>query len=755
VSSTAPISCGSDKVSAPGATSLSQCEASQISVNFQINNVDPGLSQSQFQAALPSNLVVDSYVDVIVSAQGSCPTGYYCPVDTTIPFPCPAGTYNNLTGQNDAADCLVCPVGQYCPIISTLPADCAAGSYRITEGAQQQENCTVCPSGNYCPVRSVTPTNCSAGTYNPTTGGGAVSDCLACLAGNFCPIATTTPTQCAAGSYRGSVGGVDQGSCAACISGNYCPLGSVDPTNCTAGTFRASTGASASTNCLPCPAGQYCVQATTTPANCDAGSYRGSVGGVAQTSCTTCPSGNYCPSGSVDPTNCTAGKYNMLTGQASAAACLPCPAGGYCPVATSTPLQCAANTFTATTGAAVCDECPVFSTSPVASTNCTCNAGHYHVVTITGGGASTQSFVLTRMDPIYNNVIFNSKKFLQSDGSSHIFVTKGCTVTLSSQAYGSSSVTVPLKVYSDLYDTLPYFISKSDIDPNRLGFQTHDLVPKSSSMTNQSQGNMIYSVGVTGSGSNILSWDTTDVPSNLYFVGTSLLSNDVPISLFAASVTPTTITYTPSSTKNTALFMTAACLGDTLILHKPTGLSRYTTLPLKDLFVSCVQINENSLDAPYKVLASGPSPLTWVVAGVDDTNQCYVSYGPPEDGHYSLITIYPRPRQIGPEKSTLTCTNWCSGYRSNPGAQACSECGLGYYSNPVSQTCTVCPAGTKCPTTTSPAPVDCGVGFYQPQSSASCPLRKPCVNLAKSGLRKVYAHGLSKPHQRKPCVNLA
>ena len=26
-------------------------------------------------------------------------------------------------------------------------------------------------------------------------------------------------------------------------------------------------------------------------------------------------------------------------------------------------------------------------------------------------------------------------------------------------------------------------------------------------------------------------------------------------------------------------------------------------------------------------------------------------------------------------------------------------------------------------------------------TSASCPVRKPCVNLAKSGLRKVYAHG--------------
>ena len=101
------------------------------------------------------------------------------------------------------------------------------------------------------------------------------------------------------------------------------------------------------------------------------------------------------------------------------------------------------------------------------------------------------------------------------------------------------------------------------------------------------------------------------------------------------------------------------------------------------------------------------------------------------------IKIYPRGFSTPPDQAgsgvtltSLTCANCSSGYRSDPGALDCSECGLGYYSNPVSQTCTVCPVGTKCPTTTTPAPVDCGAGYYQGQSTQSnclpCPVGKYC-----------------------------
>ena len=396
-SSTAPIACVTGSVSPVGSTLLSQCSVQastggSITVDFEIDNVDPNLSQAQFQNALPSNVVVSSYTDVVVSGQTVCPTGYYCPADTTTPVPCPAGTYNSLTNKITVGDCLACPVGQFCTISSTLPVDCAAGSYRIVEGAQKQGDCTVCPSGNYCPVKSVTPTNCTAGTYEPTTGGVALASCLSCPVGDFCPIATTTPIQCAAGSYRGAVGGVDQSSCTTCPSGNFCPLGSVDPTNCTAGTYRASTGAMSSSDCLACPAGQYCFQATTTPVNCNAGSYRGAVGGVAQGSCTTCPSGNFCPIGSVNPTNCSAGTYEPATGGSSISNCLACPLGDYCPTATTIPIQCAAGSYQGATGGVAqssCTTCPAGNYCPVGSIDPTnCSAGSYQGAT---GGIAQSS----------------------------------------------------------------------------------------------------------------------------------------------------------------------------------------------------------------------------------------------------------------------------------------------------------------------------------------------------------------------------
>lgn len=61
---------------------------------------------------------------------GPCPQGHFCPRGTSVPQPCPAGSYNNLTGQ---ASCFPCPAGYYCPeAITTYSGH-------------------PCPSGFYCP----------------------------------------------------------------------------------------------------------------------------------------------------------------------------------------------------------------------------------------------------------------------------------------------------------------------------------------------------------------------------------------------------------------------------------------------------------------------------------------------------------------------------------------------------------------------------------------------------------------------------
>ena len=40
-----------------------------------------------------------------------CPVGHYCPQGTTVPLPCDAGTFSNVTGLDT---CLQCPAGFYC-----------------------------------------------------------------------------------------------------------------------------------------------------------------------------------------------------------------------------------------------------------------------------------------------------------------------------------------------------------------------------------------------------------------------------------------------------------------------------------------------------------------------------------------------------------------------------------------------------------------------------------------------------------------
>lgn len=57
---------------------------------------------------------------------GPCPRGHFCPSGTSHPQPCPAGSYNNLTGQ---ASCFPCPAGYSCPenISTYSERPCPAG----------------------------------------------------------------------------------------------------------------------------------------------------------------------------------------------------------------------------------------------------------------------------------------------------------------------------------------------------------------------------------------------------------------------------------------------------------------------------------------------------------------------------------------------------------------------------------------------------------------------------------------------------
>ena len=98
---------------------------------------------------------------------GPCPISHYCPSGTDFPLACPAGTYNNITGQ---ANCTECLTGYYCPENTTTYEDFP------------------CPVGNYCPpgTKASDEFKCPRGTYRDQPNGQSESDCLPCTGGNYC-----------------------------------------------------------------------------------------------------------------------------------------------------------------------------------------------------------------------------------------------------------------------------------------------------------------------------------------------------------------------------------------------------------------------------------------------------------------------------------------------------------------------------------------------------------------------------------------
>lgn len=59
-------------------------------------------------------------------------SGYYCPASTrySSQYPCPTGTFGNVTGMQAVGDCILCPGGYYCDMTAqtTYTQICQAGS---------------------------------------------------------------------------------------------------------------------------------------------------------------------------------------------------------------------------------------------------------------------------------------------------------------------------------------------------------------------------------------------------------------------------------------------------------------------------------------------------------------------------------------------------------------------------------------------------------------------------------------------------
>ena len=177
-----------------------------------------------------------------------CPIGHYCPVGTSLPYPCSNGTYQSLTGQSS---CISCPSGYYC-----------------TQGTSNFAT-RDCPVGHYCPTGTKYPFQypCPSGTYNNLTNRHGLSDCLhappgyyvstagstqpyaQCSVGYYCPEAATTSTPACNSAYC-SKGG-------ACKAGEICPLGSGSPLPCPGGRYCNNTSGVITGVCT---AGYYCIK---------------------------------------------------------------------------------------------------------------------------------------------------------------------------------------------------------------------------------------------------------------------------------------------------------------------------------------------------------------------------------------------------------------------------------------------------------------------------------------------------------------
>ena len=100
-----------------------------------------------------------------------CPMGFYCPNCTETPrqFPCPVGTFSNVTHLESEAECRLCPEGNYCDGQNlTEPAGLCIGGYYCVLGASSPTPSLSaeggpCPQGFYCMIGTSAPVPCPMG----------------------------------------------------------------------------------------------------------------------------------------------------------------------------------------------------------------------------------------------------------------------------------------------------------------------------------------------------------------------------------------------------------------------------------------------------------------------------------------------------------------------------------------------------------------------------------------------------------------
>lgn len=358
----------------------------------------PGYFCQSLGLTLPEGICASGFYCPLRSSnsqQEICPEGFFCPEGSSHPYPCPVGTFSNLTHITSALECLLCTAGFYCQIeaLTSPSGPCSEGFY-CPIGSQSPRP-KICNIGHYCPLGSEAPLPCSGATYSDNM---QESECRLCPSGWYCDAGLIVDL---------------------CPAGHFCLEGiSFDWSPCPIGTFSNVTGLGSVDECTPCSPGHFCgeIAATEPTDQCDAGHFciianiiSNPVSSNASnfSSCLvnnfiggSCPAGYFCPVGTSEPVPCHPGSYTPSSGYSECLSCAAgyyclagsddflsqvCPPGHYCSAGTRliTQYPCPVGTFSNTPGLtneSQCEQClpGMYCSSPGLTTpSGSCSAGWY------------------------------------------------------------------------------------------------------------------------------------------------------------------------------------------------------------------------------------------------------------------------------------------------------------------------------------------------------------------------------------------
>jgi hypothetical protein len=397
-------------------------------VNFQVRA--PELeNKAFFNSSHFSNLALlfetyftQEYFSILNEFQviaSQCPKNFYCIQDSSVPLPCPNGTFTRFNTSSSLEDCVssqsdLCGVGYYWSSSVARCIQCTPGFYcrnsiqypcepgKISSKSNSFD-CTLCENGFYANTSRTVCLQCDPGFYCENglqlacspgffSSVREASRCIQCSSGNYANERRTSCVPCNPGNF--CINGIQtscpvsgynnvqrSSSCFPCPNGSYT---SVNRTQCvlcdqigffcingqkfscvSLGPDRFSNTSTGSSSCFQCTPGTY-IQNTTVP-----------------TACTLCNPGHFCVNGSQQKcqfstfsdlygsTNCfqcSVGTY--VTVSLAATSCEYCPKGYYCQNFTIKP--CNYGLFTDILNSTACYQCPngTYVQDLVASTLC-------------------------------------------------------------------------------------------------------------------------------------------------------------------------------------------------------------------------------------------------------------------------------------------------------------------------------------------------------------------------------------------------